>query len=475
MKEIKYNETERKRERSVLQIDYVDKVRQPEKRVIQPKRTVQAQSTLQPQRTVHSKRTVQSQRTAQIKRTASSKRTRQTKGTENSADRKLLQKKRRQEILQKRYRRIYKAAAILLLAALSLSAVLNLITKDRSFSENENRILAQKPEFSMDSLIDGKFMSETEDYVADQFFLRDSWIRIKYAADRILGKRESNGVYLGKDGYLMEIPGEPEAETVKRTTDAIRDFADRHGELNTMMMLVPNAVTVCDQYLAGHTPVRDQREDIRSVENAVGENVAFCDITDTLTQHKTEKLYYKTDHHWTSLGAWYAFETLWPALGLESEKLAYQSMPVTNRFSGTLASKVGYHREDDVIDIYVPQQWDESYMVDYVGEKKCGTIYDQSALERKDKYEVFFGGNHARIDIQTLMPDRNLLILKDSYANAFVQFLLPYYSSITIIDPRYYYDSVEQLLTVRQITDVLFLYNTNTFLADTSLADALEA
>ena len=380
---------------------------------------------------------------------------------------------RREKRQKKRRKKIYLGTTILLVAFLAVLDLFNIFSRDKTFSENENRILAQRPAFSMSSLASGKYMTEMEDYITDQFVFRDKWIQVKYTADRLLGKKESNGVYIGKKGYLMEKPDEPDMEKVQRTTDAIRSFADSHASLNMVMTLVPNAVTVCDQYLPGGVPVRNQVNDIEFVQYQVDGLVDFRDITDVMRGHKDEPIYYRTDHHWTSRGAKYAFDAIKDALVLDGS-VEFEAYPVTEHFSGTLASKVGYHKVDDVIEIYLPKVDAEAdYLVDYVGEEKTTSIYKSEALNQKDKYEVFFGGNHARIDIKTQVTGKKLLVFKDSYANAFIQFLLPYYESITIVDPRYYYDDIDQLIATNRITDVLFLYNVNTFMGDTSLADVL--
>ena len=108
------------------------------------------------------------------------------------------------------------------------------------------------------------------------------------------------------------------------------------------------------------------------------------------------------------------------------------------------------------------------------GGKVIGTIYDRSALDQKDKYTVFFGGNYPRVDVYTTAETgKTLLLFKDSYANCLMQFLYPYYDHIILIDPRYYYDNVESVISREQVTDVLFLYNANTYFEDTSLADVL--
>ena len=150
---------------------------------------------------------------------------------------------------------------------------------------------------------------------------------------------------------------------------------------------------------------------------------------------------------------------------------------VANDFQGTLASKSGYHASEDKIQVYEAANIEPEYIVTYVEEnEKSASMYKSECLEEKDKYTVFFGGNHARVDISTTQPERkNLLLFKDSYANCFVQFLLPYYQNIIMVDARYFYDNIDSLIQNYGITDILFLYNANTFVTDNSLADVLAA
>ena len=118
------------------------------------------------------------------------------------------------------------------------------------------------------------------------------------------------------------------------------------------------------------------------------------------------------------------------------------------------------------------------YIVDYVQEdRKSANLYDSEKLESTDKYAVFFGGNYPLIRITTANDtgkEGPLLILKDSYANCFVPFLLTYYDEIIMVDPRYYYDDLTELIKTEKISQILFLYNADTFFEDTSLADVLK-
>ncbi|MCI8293034.1 MAG: hypothetical protein HFH53_05805 [Hespellia sp.] len=365
-------------------------------------------------------------------------------------------------------------AGVFTVSVLVLS-IAGILKPDVKFSEEENRMLAEKPQFSVESVQSESYMQNMEAYTADQFILRDWWVSLKVRCDLLFGKREFNGVYLGKDKYLMKTLTEPDEKNVKANLEAISDFADRNSKLDMHLMLVPNAAFVMKDYLPSGAPVRDQSADLKWIQKQLSANISCIDVTRALKRHAEEGVYYKTDHHWTSRGASYGFEAASIDLGIEEPVEQYDIYTVATDFSGTLASTSGYHSAKDTIEIYVPKNIEIQYLVsDSDQEEKRPTVYNKSALKQKDKYQVFFGGNHALVDITTANETKDrLLIFKDSYANCFVPFLLPYYNEIVMVDPRYYYDNVEALMSSKGITDVLFLYNMDTFLTDNSIADVL--
>lgn len=366
--------------------------------------------------------------------------------------------------------------ATLLVGTVVLFTLLGILWKDRDFSESENRSLAGFPELTVDSAMDGSFLQGLGDYVADQFPGRDMWMSLNLWMNKTLGQKEANGVYLGTDGYLIQIPGEPNAVQHERNLDAINDFAARHEDLNIVMSVAPNAVTIYSDKLPEFAPVRNQAADLAHIKGRLN-GTTFVDVTDILKAYRDDQLYYRTDHHWTSLAAYCAFQAIAPHLEIDPPALAnYTVYTVSNTFEGTLSSKSGSHEVYDKVEIYVPRTEIE-YYVTYPGDQTgiC-SMYDRSALDKKDHYTVFFGGNYSRVDITTTAnTERNLLVFKDSYANCMLQFLYPYFDHITMIDPRYYYDNVENVISSESITDVLYLYNLDTFLGDSSLADVLTA
>ncbi len=353
--------------------------------------------------------------------------------------------------------------------------VLNLFHRDREFSDAENRLLQQKPRWELSAVLDGQFMKNFEAWQTDQFVFRDGWITFRTRVDRILGKNESGGVFLGKDGSLYEKPAAAGKQT-RRNLDAVRSFCLRHPEVSSWMMLVPDAAGVKPEELPAFAPVESQRDQLAQISGYLGADVKEISVYDTLREHREEYLYYRTDHHWTTLGAWYAYREAASAMGLEipgeEEPPLY---PVSDSFTGTLASVSGYSAAPDTISVYWPQTRPD-LVVSYVEEQEeSASLYAAEKLNTRDQYGMFLNGNHPLVKIRTMAEsERKLLLIKDSYANCFVPFLTSQFREIVLVDPRYYYGDLESLMKEEEFTDVLFLYNLNTFLGDDVLYLALE-
>lgn len=355
-------------------------------------------------------------------------------------------------------------------------ALMGLIAKDRPFSDSENRTLAQRPALTADSLQSGGFFADYSDYLADQFWGRDGWISIDTFGVRLLGRHDVNGVYVGKKGCLFSAPEAPDEDIQSRKITAVNTFAMQYPDIDMKLMLVPGAASVLTERLPANAPVRNQLADISAVQLRVDPAVECIDVTAALLTHSGEDIYYRTDHHWTSLGAYYAFTAAASSLAPDMGIPGFNVMTVSTSFEGTLASKAGIHRVKDSIQVYIPQDTGSQFYVNYPdAQKRVTSMYVSDMLEEKDQYAVFFGGNHPVVEIYTTVNNgRNLLVFKDSYANCFMQFLTPYYDRIVMIDPRYYYGDLSTAMTAYGVTDVLFLYSADTWMTDTSLADVLE-
>ena len=376
------------------------------------------------------------------------------------------------------YRLFFHRLGLLFFLLPVIVLVSSIILPDTGFSEKENRVLASRPALKLDQIISGGYEKQFETYENDQFPLRDMWITLKATTDRLMGKVEENGVYLGKNGYLMEAFNAPSQTQYDATVNAMTAFAQKHSDLKQYALIAPNSVNILKSNLPAFAPADDQNPWIDKLKDSLtSAGVTFIDIRDTFTDHKTEDLYYHTDHHWTTLGAYYAYLQAAAAMGIDTSSDSYDKAPVSQTFKGTLSAKSGFRSgETDEIDVFLPNGDNAlSSVVNYVDEqKKSASFYDTSKLNTRDKYALFFGGNHAQIKISTPTESNNtLLVLKDSYANSFIPFLAQHYRKIIMIDPRYYYGDLEQLLQVENVQEVLYLYNANTFFADTSLELAL--
>lgn len=352
--------------------------------------------------------------------------------------------------------------------------MINILAPDKATSQAENRSLQTFPKFDSEDVLSGQFSQELNNYVSDQFVGRDSLIHIRYLFNKLTGVKKINDVYLG-NGTLIQENSAINEEQMNRNINAINNFCINH-QVRSGFLLAPNAANIQSDNLPAYSNTIDQDAQMDQIFSMLDTSITQIDVRDTLDKHKDEYLYYHTDHHWTSLATFYAFQQLASSFELgEVKKSDYTVYQVSDNFKGTLAKKVGSVGIQDDIEIYVSDNIKDYVMMDESNGTRTCSIYNSKGLESSNPYDVFLGGNTGLVQIENLNDsDRHLLLIKDSYANSMVQFLLPYYRTITIVDPRYFYEDIERIFNLNLITDVLFLYNTNTFVQDTSIADVLE-
>lgn len=363
--------------------------------------------------------------------------------------------------------------AILLLVPLS-----GVMIEDREFSENENRYLNQKPNLDFKDILSGKYMKDVEGYVNDQFVMRDQLIGIKTDVQMWMGYKDINGVYLADDGYLIEkwIDQDFDIEQLNQNIDSINKFASLNKDKNISVMVVPTAGLILQSKLPDSAPMFDQNYAIDIIKNKL-EGSKFIDVRSTLLSHNNDYIFYKTDHHWTTLGAYYSYEE-WRKQNVltECNLSDYEIETVSNSFKGSLFSKVlNKNSAQDSISLFNKVDG-QPYKVYYNFEKSCTeSVYDYDKLNEKDKYQVFFGGNHPEITIKTSNNNgKHLLVIKDSFANSFVPFLINDYETISIIDLRYFNQDLNDYMNNSLISDVLILYNVKNFSSDKTISKISE-
>ena len=374
---------------------------------------------------------------------------------------------------------------IVFIAFLVLISGGSLLMKDRKFSPNENRYLAEPPKLSVDNILSGKFQDGLEDYLRDQVCFRDGWITVKTGIQKACGDTDIGGAYVGKDGYDFEkiTPEDVDEKQVDRNIKAVEDYfmtaSETIDKQKLSFLLVPTSGLVMQEKLPKNARLFDQAKYIDQVQKAM-KDYNFVDVRDTLMDHNEEYIYYKTDHHWTSAGACLAYEVWSEHTGGEAEKKdELAENVVSDKFRGSLYSKI----------LDADSAYDEIWTYglqkdDAFGSKDCtvtidekqqlDSIYDDEKLQEKDKYAYFLGGNYGQVHIQnqkaaSKAKGKNILIIKDSFANSFVPFVTQDYENIYMVDLRYYNGDMKSYLQEHNITDVLVLYNISNFISDRNL------
>lgn len=378
------------------------------------------------------------------------------------------------------YEVICAVGSVLFVAGLIGIAIWGLLTPDRKQSEYENRLLQQLPGFSLNVVADGSFMRDLESYMTDQFPWRDRMVRTKTYLDLLCGSEQINGVYIGRDNYLFEPQTVPDEQQMETIATGINTFCRRNDELEKAVVLAPNATCLLNDRLPYGVVQYDQREVLSELRDKIGQgngnHYHWIDAAGILENTDNETLYYRTDHHWTTRGAYAVFQELARQWELETDGITYDFAVVSDSFQGTLASSSGICHIHDDIEICLPHDVEGQCVIEYESEnRKTASFFDTEKLTSHNQYEIFMGGNFAKIVISTTAKnDKTLLVFKDSYANCMIPMLAPYFSQIIVIDPRYYNDTIDGCMQDYAVTHVLFVYNLNTFLEDKSLADVLE-
>ena len=362
-----------------------------------------------------------------------------------------------------------KCTVILFVVFLSSVFLFNLFTHDKEFSPRENRYLQTLPSFSFSQLFSGEYTREAENYCADQFIGRDLWISLKARTELAQGKKENNGVFLCDGDRLLETFHAPELPDLYRRTDAVNILSE-NAAVPVTFALIPSAGEIYSELLP-YGAAEDRQQD--TIENAYSAlKVNTVDLLTSLKAHREEYIYYRTDHHWTTLGALYASQALLDALGVSPASNRYQPETVSEDFLGTVYSSSGFFWvKPDTMEIYAKE--DPAMIVTrYDGEtSQAASLYAPEMLDTKDKYRFFLGGNAPRIVIETGKEGLpSLLLIRDSFADSLVPFFTEHFSQIHLLDLRYYLNSVKEYTETNRIDQILILYSVDDFCTDRNLA-----
>lgn len=398
--------------------------------------------------------------------------------------------------------------AVLFALFISVFFLVDVFNSDRAFSEFENTSLAQKPAFSWSSFVDGSFGSKYVKYINEQFLGRDNWISMKAVADMGLGRIESHGVTYGDDHYLMEkleivedqnYPANAGTNIVKQTAldrsnGMVSSFLQMYDQPITFS-LVPNSYAILEDEVPTGFPGADQQAYTQQIYRTLSEaddQLEIVDFSDALSQHKDEYIYYRTDHHWTTLGAYYAYVAYCEQKGLTPVSLEELKENKVEDFYGTFYSKAKRPSQPadtitwydvDVDEFAFAANLQQDKQLAQLGEVvqedglellRVDGMMDQRKFEVRDKYAAFMWGNSGYVKIKSSHnlnhqegKTSRLLLFKDSYANSMIPYLTYNYDEIIVVDLRYMAKSTKELMQ-EEFDDIFVMYNFSTYVSGAS-------
>ena len=353
---------------------------------------------------------------------------------------------------------------------------LDMVTPDRSYSELENTTLSQRPALTQFTAkgLNSYFTAYTK-YVKDQVAGRDEWISLQSVVETtLLQKQQNGGILLGKEHMMFPRTYglvSSETRTLPKNTAALEALCQRYPGL-VNVMLVPAASAVYPENVPAGAPLLDEDSYLDALSEAVqAAGGRFVDVRQTLADHKGEYIYYRTDHHWTSTGAYYAYKQLCTALGLVPFDPSAHTARTAEGFYGTHYSKARTpDAEPDTITYYDLPNALTIYTVTAPGQPAEGEttgLYDTDKLSVYDKYAMFLHGNNGLSRIKGDGTGRGrILVIKDSYANCFVPYLTANYADIDVVDFRNYNYGLDQLIADNGYDQILVLYSFDSFKSD---------
>lgn len=352
-----------------------------------------------------------------------------------------------------------------------------ILEKDENSAKQENRNLAEFPQFSFSRLVSGEFMTEFETYLSDNVGFRSVFTDISAAYKSHKGINSYGKVVdtkgdlgtgvstqsrlLVTDDRVMEVYRVDE-DARREYIDMVNFYADKLPEsINLYSMIMPTQIDFMPFY---NTVGDSQRDSINHFYSSFNKRVKNIDVYDTLKEHfdKNEYVYFRTDHHWTQLGAYYAYRKM-------GENMGFNPLPIEGFTKGEVKDFTGYlfgqaeapylAEHKDAIEYYKNEINDIEFKAvtySYIPGQQFdyrGKMFD---LSKGPSYTMFLGGDQPYIEIETACPTaRTLVMLKDSYSNALLPWLACSYNKIIVIDARTYDQSITKILNTIPVNDFL--------------------
>ena len=364
---------------------------------------------------------------------------------------------------------------IVFLLFIFLMTVLFIVTPKSDYSSLEKRYLEDFPEAKLEAIANGEFEEGFENYYADHFPIRNMWVGLNAYANLFVGNNGSNGVYNADEGYLINEPASDD-NRIDTNLTALADFKKKIDVDMTFLLAPSTGYIMNDTLPRVHNEYKDDEYYGRIKSTLSDTDIDFVDIRSRFKSEAQSgnQLYYRTDHHWTTQGAYTAYNQLMITLGKEPAKKSEFKVESFPDFYGTTYSTSGFwFNMSDKIELWQNPKNDNKITLDITEGEETNTydtMYFKNHLKEDDKYPVFIDGNHALETITNKnVKSGKVLVIKDSFAHSIAPFLAENYNTVTLVDLRYYKNSISQLVKQGKYDEVLVIYGIDNFAADTDL------
>ena len=369
------------------------------------------------------------------------------------------------------------APAVLFVAFIFAMAIWFVVNPKSDYSSSEKRYLQQFPETSVDTVLSGEFSEKFETYFADHFPQRNMWVGLNSYYNLGIGLNGRNGVYNSADGYLINVPVDKE-NYVRKNIRVLAEFKEKIGDVPMTVMLAPSTGYIAtDKLPLIHDSYNDDTYFAETAKTLGESGVNFVDLRETFKQKYAEgvQLYYRTDHHWTTDGAYEGYVKLCEKLGVQPADKDSFAKTAYGGFYGTTYSTSGYWlTKPDSITVYDNQENTDKNITVKISEdgkdNHYGSMFFYNHIDEDDKYPVFLDGNHALTEIQNKnAKNGTIVVIKDSFSHSLAPFLAENYSKVVLVDLRYYKQSVSDLIKKENPEQVVALYGIDNLATDTDI------
>ena len=338
-------------------------------------------------------------------------------------------------------------------------AALYLILPKTEFSQLEKRYLAEAPKADWEEIASGDWGEDVEGYMADHIPGRDFFVGLNAYFDLLTGRQAGKDIWVS-DNRLVEAPVDVDTSAFAAKMNIINAFADTLGR-TVNLAIVPSAGWALEGQSGGYF----DGGIIRGINAMAGENVQPVDLLPTFENRP--ELFYRTDHHWTSEGAYEAYRVLMEEFGRDFREKSDFSIETVENFQGSTYSRSAlWLTPGEPIEL-----WQGSENLTVTNAEAEGThagVFYRERLAEADKYTVYLDGNHSLVRIVNPEQTGKLLVIRDSYSNCLGPFLAESYGEVVLVDLRYYVNPISELAG-EGFDDILILYSIGNFMTDTNI------